>query len=90
MNLNNVVDGQGTYMRKQDKLRIGDVVRVYNHTPSGKRFFEGEARLQRRWAGTRDSETFTEEDMKLNLNPHEFWQVRFLSDGSVADRWIEQ
>lgn len=61
-------------------MRIGDIVKVYNQTPSGKTILEGEAKLQARWAGSNDSSD----------GKHEYWEVKFLSDGSVVDRWIKK
>lgn len=56
-------------------MQVGDVVDIYNQTPSGKEVLEGKAKLRRHWS--------TEQSM-------EYWEVQFVSDGFVADRWIKK
>lgn len=56
-------------------MQVGDIKDIYNHTPSGKPVLEGKAKLRKHW--------LTEQDM-------EYWEVQFVTDGFVADRWIKR
>ena len=61
-------------------MQVNDVKDIYNHTANGKPILEGKAKLRTKLADARDSVD----------GKHEYWEVVFVDDGHVADRWIER
>jgi len=62
-------------MSKKSKHKPGDIVNVWNLTPSGKKIIEGKAKLLN--------------FHKILTDGQEYWEVEFVSDNFVCDRIID-
>ena len=62
-------------MNQELKLNEGDIVEVYNFTPSGKKFMEGKAKLV---------------EFNYSSDGRENWEVEFVKEpGEAYSRWVD-
>jgi hypothetical protein len=64
-----------TNLKKEGKMKKGDIIEIYQD-PWTKKKIEGKAKLVKRFIEARQK------------NELEYWEVEFLSDGAIVNRWV--